>query len=343
MKQNSVTSFYNKKVEEEIKAIGIGGPLYNCVYRPLGMTDSIEKWESEDFVRDYDNMPNGYKDVIVQKYTNRVLFLATKKCFSYCRYCCRSSFISKGVHCDGAEFENNINRLIDYVNSKPELDEVILSGGDPLTLSNEMLKKAIYGIAHKTHVRNIRIHTRAIVYNPYRFDEELCELLAKHQVRIVFHIVHPYEICEEVKRQIDFCQSYGIKLYAQFPLLRNVNDHELVVKKNLILLDELAVRPLSIFASDPNYYSSFFRIPLKRVFVIVDTVKRASPSWVSSFRPCIDTQHGKVWQEDVVLWDEESNVVKFSFNEKEVVYHDFPERHDSPGDIGRLLWKDLYR
>ena len=185
---------------------------------------------------------------------------------------------------------------------------------------------------------NIRIHTRAIVYDPNIFSDEIISLLKKYNVRLVFHINHPYEICEIVEEKINKIDKLGIKMYAQFPLLRGINDNYLVLEKLLIKMDELHIRPLSIFIPDPISYSAVFRLSFKRILKIMDEINWNTPSWINSTRFTMDTTIGKVRRENIIKW--EGNCITFSRNNREVKYYDLDDGIDIPSDINKLLWKN---
>lgn len=209
-----------------------------------------------------------------------------------------------------------------------------MSGGDPLSIGYDNLCYVLENLKHW----NIRIHTRGIVYNPEIFDDKTIKLLAKYKVRLVFHINHPYEICEEVEDTINKINDSKVKMYAQFPLLRGINDNAIVLKKLLEKMDELNIRPLSIFIPDPISYSASFRLSYNRIINIMNEINWNTPSWINSVRFVMDTTIGKVRRENIIKW--EGNCITFSRNNKEVKYYDLDEGIDQPTDIKKLLWKD---
>ena len=163
-------------------------------------------------------------------------------------------------------------------------------------------------------------------------------MLAKYKVRLVFHINHPYEICEEVECIIGKINDSKVKMYAQFPLLRGINDNAIVLKRLLEKMDELNIRPLSIFIPDPISYSASFRLSYNRIINIMNEINWNTPSWINSVRFVMDTTIGKVRRENIIKW--EGNCITFSRNNKEVKYYDLDEGIDQPTDIKKLLWKD---
>lgn len=330
-----VSDFYMKKVVDEVNHIGVGGPLYKSV---IPMKEKIcikTSVETRDYVEEDKHLPIEGVDYIIQKYSDRVLVIITDICFAHCQYCFRTYNLSKFQQSNLKEtIKNKVDTLKKYLKDKEEIEEVILSGGDPLSIGYDNLCYILENLKHW----NIRIHTRGIVYNPEIFDDKTIELLAKYKVRLVFHINHPYEICEKVEETINKINDSKVKMYAQFPLLRGINDNAIVLKKLLERMDELNIRPLSIFIPDPISYSASFRLSYNRIINIMNEINWNTPSWINSIRFVMDTTIGKVRRENVIKW--EGNCITFSRNNKEVKYYDLDEGIDQPTDIKKLLWKD---
>jgi lysine 2,3-aminomutase len=239
-----------------------------------------------------------------------------------------------------SSLEDKLRLLKEYLGKRKEIQEVILSGGDPMILPLHTLRPIIHTL-QESHIESIRIHTKTICYSPNVFhDEEKLQLLGKAKVRIVFHIVHPYEICEEVKQTIQRIRSHGIRCYSQFPLLRNINDHPDLLIYHLKQLDNLEVRNLSIFIPDPIYYSGAFRVNIFRLFDLINQFNWRSPSWINSTRFVLDTPIGKVRREDMKSYDHDTSTATFEREGKQIMYPDFPASLDSPGELKTLLWKD---
>jgi lysine 2,3-aminomutase len=337
-----VTGFYRRKIEEEFAALGHhNGPLHRGVYPSEERLQVRAPGEVADFVDDRVNMPDGLKDVAVRKYDNRMLFFPTDVCAAHCQYCFRQDVLSElheGQE-ESATIDGKLNNLLTYLEGHPEVEEVILSGGDPMTLSYQRLEKILRSL-QEAKVRNIRIHTRTLIFSPKVFKKETIDLLAGTKARLVMHSIHPYEICDEVEDYIRQLDDAGVRLYNQFPLLRKVNDHPEVLRRHLVKLDELGVRNLSMFIPDPINFSASFRIRLKRLFAIIDELNWSTASWVNSTRVVLDTHHGKVRREDLKSYDEASGIAIFERQGNSIQYTDLPEALDEPGDIKTLLWKD---
>ncbi len=335
-----VTNFYNLKIKAEIAKIGIDGPLYRCSFPTKEKVSLSVVGETPDYVRDKNNMPKNLGNFLIQKYDDRVLLLLSEQCFGHCQYCFRTQLLSEGQLSDCQSIENSMGKIVKYIKKHNKIREVIFSGGDPLLLGSDRLERILERITKDIGKINFRVHTRSIVYCPDIFNKKLCSVLKKYQVRLVFHIAHPYEICNKVEKKIDFIGGFGVRMYNQFPILRNINDHEEVLAKLLEKIDQLGVRQLSIFIPDPINYGASFRMPLERVFAVIDKLNRQYPSWINSFRLVLDTPIGKVRRENIISWNKKTGVVVFERGKQVVSYHDFPADLDNPGKIKKLLWKN---
>lgn len=330
-----ISSFYMKKVAEEIDAIGIGGPLYRSV---IPVKDKIElktSVETRDYVEEDKHNPVENCDYIIQKYENRLVFIITDVCFAHCQYCFRTYNLSKFQQSNLKEtIKNKILVLKNYLKVNPKIKEVIFSGGDPLSIGYDNMKFAL----NELKKFDIRIHTRSIVYEPSVFTKEMIELLSKYNVRLVFHINHPYEIDDIVEKKITEIRQSGIRMYSQFPLLRGINDNSKVLIRLLVKMDELNIRPLSIFIPDPISYGAVNRISVSRVEKIMDEINWNTPSWINSTRFVMDTTIGKVRRENIIK--KEEKCVTFTRDGKTVDYYDLDDGIDIPTPIEKLLWKN---
>ncbi len=330
-----ISSFYMKKVAEEIAAIGIGGPLYRSV---IPVKDKIElktSVETRDYVEEDKHNPVENCDYIIQKYENRLVFIITDVWFAHCQYCFRTYNLSKFQQSNLKEtIKNKILVLKNYLKVNPKIKEVIFSGGDPLSIGYDNMKFAL----NELKKFDIRIHTRSIVYEPSVFTKEMIELISKYNVRLVFHINHPYEIDDIVEEKITEIRQSGIRMYSQFPLLRGINDNSKVLIRLLVKMDELNIRPLSIFIPDPISYGAVNRISVSRVEKIMDEINWNTPSWINSTRFVMDTTIGKVRRENIIK--KEEKCITFTRDGKTVDYYDLDDGIDIPTPIEKLLWKN---
>jgi KamA family protein len=334
-----VTNFFKKKIDEEVSVLGhTEGPLHRIAYPTRERLLLRTSDEVDDFVEDRSNMPKNAKDSLIHKYSNRILFMVTANCIANCQYCFRQNVLSDPLIEKGF-LDDKLLVLGDYLASHPEITEVILSGGDPMSLSYAHLEKIILFIKNSVQIESIRLHTKAISYAPQVFSEVKMKLLGDAKVRLVFHLVHPCEICDEVTDIIKKLQQHGVRCYNQFPLLRNINDHVDVLIKLLTLLDDLNVRNLSMYVAEPVKYSASYRISLPRLFNLLDELNWSTPSWINSTRFALDTPIGKVRREDLQSYDVETGMAIFKRQGQEIHYQDFPQELDVSGKLETLLWK----
>lgn len=335
-----VTPFYQKKIDEEVRVLGgTHGPLYRAMYPVAEKLDVHVPGEVADWVDDRANMPAAAKGVFIQKYPDRVLFTPTSTCAAHCLYCFRQDVLSEAHENVQLPIKEQVALLTAHLQKHPEVTEVIFSGGDPLTLSAHDLEYALDEVSRVETVKHIRMHSRAPVFAPQVLKDNKLELLARYNVRFFFHFIHPYEICEEMEALIGRMKKAGIRLYNHFPLLRKVNDHVDVLLSLLEKLEGLGVRTVSIYVPEPIHYSAAYRIAYDRMGRLMDEVTARSPSWLHAFRFCLDSPHGKVKREHLVMRDREKNLLVFARGDKKIIYPDFPETLDEAGDRATLLWR----
>lgn len=198
---------------------------------------------------------------IIHRYSDRVLFLVTDICSVYCRYCTRKHFTGKDeAFLSNTEYEQALN----YIRSKKGLREVILSGGDPLTLSNEKLEKILNDLRKIEHIEIIRIGTRMPVVNPMRIDADLVQILRKYKpVYLMTHFNHPDELTYESAQALELFVDHGIPVMNQMVLLNGVNNHAAIVQALSRRLLYLRVKPYYMFQCDPSQGTDYLRISIE--------------------------------------------------------------------------------
>ena len=338
-----VPAFYQRKLDEEAAALGhTEGPLHRMVRPTRERFGAPAGGEVPDWVDDRANMPVPGSRAIIHKYADRVLFMPTSVCAGHCQYCFRQDVLTD-AHAEGGDLKGlgaEVERLTAYLGSRPEVSEVVLSGGDPLTLSLRDLALVLQGIRTVPTIRSIRLHTRTPAFAPKIFgDDKKLDLLAEAEVRLVLHFAHPYEICGEVAEVLDRLDRHRIRLYNHFPLLRGVNDHRDVLARLIETLDDHRVRTLSVYVPEPIRHSAPFRVTLDRFFALQDELTATTPSWINAVRFTLDSPVGKVRREHVVARDRSAGLVTFEKAGQRFVFPDFPNELDVPGDRDTLLWK----
>lgn len=335
-----VTGFYGEKLAAEFRALGhTRGPLHRVVYPSRERLDQRAPGEVADFVDDRSNMKTASR-AIVQKYADRVLFLVTPRCAAHCQYCFRQDVLAEMQGDDPADLDESLAALTAHVRADPAIREVILSGGDPLTLSPAALERVLSRLRALPQLNSIRLHTRCAVFAPQFFDKgDKIRLLAEAGVRLVHHVVHPYEICEVVADLFQRLDRAGIRQYNQFPILRGVNDDAGLLARLLLRLDEARVRNLSLFAPDPIHYSAAFRLTLDRLFALHDRLSAETPSWINATALTFDSPLGKFRREHLIARDRAAGTALFRHRGQDIPYHDLPAEMDLPGDPAVMLWR----
>jgi len=205
---------------------------------------------------------------IVHRYPDRVLFLATGFCSAYCRYCTRSHMVSKSEKVHSSRSEWDI--AFDYIREHSEIRDVLISGGDPLTLSDTRLEYLLSNLRAIPHVEIIRIGTKVPVVLPQRITPHLVDMLKRyHPLFMSIHFTHPDELTAETRYACNMLANAGIPLGSQTVLLKGVNDDVEVFKKLVQLLLTVRVRPYYLYQCDPIPGSKHFRTPVSKGLEII--------------------------------------------------------------------------
>jgi len=204
---------------------------------------------------------------LVHRYPDRVLMLVTDRCASYCRYCTRSRLVGKvSAACSRA----NLNAQIDYVAGSPAVRDVLLSGGDPLILSDTKLKAVLERLRAIPHIELLRIGTRVPIFLPQRVTPELCAMLRQFQPLFVsVHSNHPRELTLEARAALERLADAGIPLGNQSVLLRGVNDSVEVMRAHIQKLLMCRVRPYYLYQCDLVTGSAHLRTSVRTGLAIM--------------------------------------------------------------------------
>ena len=262
---------------------------------------------------------------IVHRYPDRVLFLVTDFCSVYCRYCTRSRMVG---HADNFNSVKQWEHAISYIKSRPEIRDVLLSGGDPLTLPDEMLDWLLTELRNIPHVEMIRIGTKVPVVLPQRITPELIGILKKfHPLWMSIHFTHPDELTPETQKACIALADAGIPLGSQTVLLKGINDNSETMKKLVHGLIKVRVRPYYLYQCDPIPGSSHFRTPVRKGLELIESLRGhttgyAIPHYV------IDAPGGggKIpLQPQYYVGREDNNIVLRNYNQLTFKYPDVKE------------------
>ncbi len=209
---------------------------------------------------------------LVHRYPDRVLFLVTNSCSTNCRYCTRSRMVENPDR--NPFFHAQWERAIAYIEAHTEVRDVLLSGGDPLTLSDDRLDWLLSRIRRIEHVEMIRIGTKAPVVMPQRITTALTRVLKRyHPLWMSIHFTHPDELTPETREACGRLADAGIPLGSQTVLLSGINDSVPVMKSLMHALIKARVKPYYLYQCDPIIGSSHFRTPVSKGIEIIQGLR----------------------------------------------------------------------
>jgi len=208
---------------------------------------------------------------LVHRYPDRVLFLVTDRCAAYCRYCTRSRLVSNA---SGYDFHPEFDRQMDYVRGHSEIRDVLLSGGDPLLLSDDKLDFLLGQLRAIPHVEFLRIGTRIPIFLPQRITPQLCAVLGRyHPLFLSIHSNHPRELTTEARDALARLANAGIPLGNQSVLLHKVNDDATVMKAHVQKLLMCRVKPYYLYQCDLISGSAHLRASVRKGLEIIENLR----------------------------------------------------------------------
>lgn len=208
---------------------------------------------------------------LVHRYPDRVLFLVTDRCASYCRYCTRSRVVS-GV--GEQHLDTQMEAAFRYLERATEVRDVLLSGGDPLLFSDDKLDKILTRLRSIPHIQFVRIGSRIPIFLPQRITPELCTMLKKHHpLFISVHTNHPRELTTEVRDALGRLADAGIPLGNQSVLLEGLNDTVEIQKALVHKLLMCRVRPYYLYQCDLITGSSHLRTSVTKGLDIIEGLR----------------------------------------------------------------------
>lgn len=208
---------------------------------------------------------------LVHRYPDRVLMLSTGFCSVYCRYCTRSHMVLKDKKHFGVKaWETSIS----YIQNNPNIRDVVISGGDPLTMPDKHIEFLLSSLRAIPHVEIIRIGTKVPMVLPQRITKKFVKMLKKyHPLYMSVHCTHPDEITPEVTEACARISDGGIVMGSQSVLLKGVNDTVETMKTLMHSLLKLRIRPYYIYQCDPIPGSSHFRTPVTKSLEIIQGLR----------------------------------------------------------------------
>lgn len=299
--------------DQEVKQLGEIADQYPICIPPYYLKLISSDWKHDPIRRlcipdPMESSTDGHKDtsgegdntVVVgmqHKYRQTALVLTTNQCSMYCRHCFRKRMV--GSNAD--EIAHHIGEMVEYVSHHPEIDNVLLSGGDALINENERLEQYLEAFTAIEHLDYIRIGTRVPVVLPHRiiWDEKLLELLRKYnqrkQIIIVTHFNHPKELTEESRCAIRTLLKIGCPVRNQTVLLKGINDDSQVLADLMNGLTSAGVLPYYVFQCRPAMgVMNQFQVPLLDGQRIIDEAKADMNGQAKQFRYVMSHVTGKI-------------------------------------------------
>jgi lysine 2,3-aminomutase len=227
---------------------------------------------------------------LVQRYPDRALLIATDRCSVYCRFCTRSRMVGNG---GGTRALASLEPALAYLRAHPEVQEVIVSGGDPLIMKSERIAALLTELAQIESIGDVRVASRTPVTLPQRITPELCRALRAHPaVWLMTHFNHPRELSDEARRACALLVDHGIPVMNHTVLLRGVNDDAAVLEQLFRGLVRARVRPYYLLQADPVRGTGHLRTPLAVGLGIMEALQgRLSGIALPKF--IVDTPNGR--------------------------------------------------
>lgn len=261
---------------------------------------------------------------ITHRYPDRCLFLVTSQCGMYCRFCTRKRKVGDSGKISMKELESAFN----YIEQHTEIRDIILSGGDPLMLTDTMLEKVLKRLRDIPHVEIIRLGTKMPCVLPHRITPELCEMLKKyHPIYINTHFNHPWEITPESTKACEMLANAGCPVQNQAVLMKGVNDNAELLMELFQKLLKIRVKPYYLFMADETKGASHFRTSIQTGLDIMKKLR----GWTSGLAIphfVIDAPGGggKIpLLPNYVLHQDEDKIVLRNYKDEVYVYRDIKE------------------
>ncbi|MCM3288547.1 KamA family radical SAM protein [Paenibacillus sp. MER 180] len=266
-------------------------PIRKLVIPNTGELKEYGRWDASD--EDTNYVVPGCQ----HKYSSTALLIVSEVCGAYCRYCFRKRLFRNDVK----EAMSDVNPGLTYIAEHPEINNVLLTGGDSLILATPKLRMILQRLRDIPHVKIIRLGSKLPVFNPMRIyeDELLLETIREfstpdHRIYVMAHINHPREITEEAKRGFQALHEAGAIVVNQTPVLRGINDDADVLGELLDKLSWAGVTPYYFFINRPVAGNSEFVLPLKEAYQLVEAAKAKTSGLGKRVRLSMSHTSGKI-------------------------------------------------
>jgi lysine 2,3-aminomutase len=259
-----ITPYYLSLVEQH------GDPIWKQAIPDILEINDVENIDDPLF-EEYQSPVQG----LIHRYPDRVLFLVSNKCAMYCRHCMRKRKVGKdGIIGSHIITDETINNGIEYIKKHDTINEVIISGGDPLLLEDEELNKILMELKRISHVDIIRIHSRVPCTLPQRITKSLIKILKKyHPLYINTQFNHLKEITNEAIYSCNLLVDAGIPVGCQTVLLKGVNDKSIVMKQLMRKLIKIRIKPYYLHHPDLVRGTGHFRVSISKGLDIMTSLR----------------------------------------------------------------------
>jgi lysine 2,3-aminomutase len=263
----------------------------NCPIRLQCVPRAAEAHEGRGDLRDpLGEVAHEVAPQLVQRYPDRALLLVTDRCGVYCRFCTRSRMVGAG---GGARSIAQLTAAFHYLRTHPEIHDVIVSGGDPLVMSDGRIAAILGELAKIDSLLYVRVASRTPVTLPQRITEALCRALRTHpSVWLMTHFNHPKELTPEARAACAMLADHGIPVMNQSVLLRAVNDDASTLESLFRGLVRARVRPYYLLQADPVIGTSHLRTPLAKGIELMAQLQ-GRLSGIALPKLIVDTPHGR--------------------------------------------------
>jgi KamA family protein len=266
-------------------------PIYKLVIPNERELDEYGKWDASDEHTNY--VVPGCQ----HKYGTTALLLVSEVCGAYCRFCFRKRLFRNDVH----ETSMEVSKGVEYIANHPEINNVLLTGGDSLILATGKIRQILKMLRAIPHVKIIRFGTKLPAFNPMRIyeDEELLQTLSEYsrpdkKIYVMAHFNHPRELTEEAYRAIDALQRAGVVLVNQTPVLRGINNDPEVLAELLDKLSWAGVTPYYFFQNRPVAGNASFVLSLKETYEVIEEAKARTSGLGKRIRYVMSHSSGKI-------------------------------------------------
>ncbi|MBX5437807.1 MAG: KamA family radical SAM protein, partial [Alicyclobacillaceae bacterium] len=266
-------------------------PLRKIVIPNSGELQEYGRWDASD--EDTNYVVPGCQ----HKYKTTALLLVSEVCGAYCRFCFRKRLFRSDVK----EAVTDVREGLEYIAQHPEINNVLLTGGDPFVLATDKLRFIIEKLRSIEHVKIIRIGSKMPVFNPMRIYEDpaLLDVLrqnsnAEKRIYVMVHVNHPREITEEARKCFQALHDAGTILVNQTPILKGINDDPVVLAELLDKLSWAGVTPYYFFVNRPVAGNNAFVLTLEEVYRIVEEAKALTSGLGKRVKLCMSHTSGKI-------------------------------------------------